>query len=75
MICARIAWLVPFLACRVPKTWRKAYGGMARWAGYMKEAQAAAKTDIEKARVELFSKAEWDPMVKAKAVYDAKTAR
>ncbi|MDD5707266.1 MAG: DUF4838 domain-containing protein [Kiritimatiellae bacterium] len=46
---------------------------MARWAGYMEEAEAAARTDTEKARVQLFAKAQWEPMVAAKRLYDNKS--
>ncbi len=45
---------------------------MSRWAGYMSAATAAAGTEVEKARVALFRKAEWEPMVKAKQQWDNK---
>ena len=47
---------------------------MSRWAGYMAEAKATAKTDLEKARVQLFETGEWEPMLKAKRRYDLKAA-
>ena len=39
----------------------------------MAEAKACAATDTEKARVRLFEQGQWDPMVKAKRLYDSKS--
>ena len=47
---------------------------MSRWAGYMSEATAAARTETEKARVALFRKAEWEAMVRAKQQWDNKAS-
>ncbi len=46
---------------------------MTRWAGYMEDARAAASTESEKARVRLFEQWEWEPMVRAKQIYEEKS--